>query len=260
MIYDKIPGFSTALELFHVQQRVRMSSNPPSTDRLVEIQQEAREEVMRDQKGRYPGASLSDGLHSTTLVANIFFRSNAKKALQAYKVYKWGIFPGGVVEPMYGEDDDLSAEDFTSAFYRIWILKMLVSREGKQMRVGAVDERLRSIQGKDLEDMWTVVRWLTEDCPDNDRIYLGVSFPRNLEGRDIKWCYLDAFWAAALMAFCEAEGSPCALQTAEELQDRSGYCFRGGCCNPEKSEVNEEELAQRLMVPDHLQQIAGILD
>lgn len=257
VIYDRIPGFSTALELVHVQHKIWMSSSPPSTDRLIEIQQGAREAVLRDQNGGYRGATLSDGLHSTTLVANIFFRSFANKAYQAYKVYKWGIFPDGVVEPMYG--GSLSLEDFTSAFYRLWILMKLVSCEDKRLRCEAMLERLRSIEGKDLEDMWTVVRWLVEDCPDNDRIYLGVSVPLNKEDRDFGMCYMHAVWAVALRAICEAHGSPRALEKAEDLQCQFGFCHED-CRHPGKSEVNEEELARRLMVPDHLQQIAGILD
>ncbi len=160
---------------------------------------------------------------------------------------------------MYG--GNLSLEDFTSAFYRLWTLRKLVSYEGYEsgrLPCAAMLERLRSIEGKDLEDMWTVVRWLVEDCPDNDLIYLGVSVPVDKEDRD-SGCYMSAYWAVAMRAVCVAHGSPRALLTAMDLQCQFGFCHED-CRHPGKSEVNEEELARRLMVPDHLQQIAGILD
>lgn len=64
VIYDNISSFSTALELLYVQEKTRdldFTANPPSTDRLLEIQQEARNAVLRDEKGGYRGASLSGG-------------------------------------------------------------------------------------------------------------------------------------------------------------------------------------------------------
>ncbi|CAF9937433.1 MAG: hypothetical protein ALECFALPRED_007249 [Alectoria fallacina] len=128
VIYDKIPSFSTALELLYVQENIRsvhFTTNPPPTNHLFEIQQEARGAVSRDQKGGYRGSSLSDKDHRTILVRNKTLISNAKNANHVNKLHDWGLFPNGILAQEMRNDWWLSYEKSIPAFYLVWMLTTL---------------------------------------------------------------------------------------------------------------------------------------
>ena len=200
VIYDKISSFPLALELLNVQEKVRIvdfTTYPPPTDHLLASQQEARDAVLKDGKGAYRGASLNSDDYSTILTRTRALVSNAKKADHVAKLHTWGVCPKGIVSPEYARG--LSCENFTSAFYGVWILTALGL--GK-----AMDERLDSIIGDELRNMMAVVPFLVRDCLDNDKLYLGASHRLKVKciGRvsgmkPNSRCQFDADWVKAFL-------------------------------------------------------------
>lgn len=108
----------------------------------------------------------------------------------------WGLLPHGMV--LSYVDLKSWCEDFIFAFYGAWILSTLVL--GK-----AMEERLDSIGREDLIHMMAVVQALVHDCPDNDKIYLGVSHRLRVMGRKpVSRCHFDVDWVKANLKISEA--------------------------------------------------------
>ena len=199
VIYKKISNFSTALELFYLQEKIRnvdFSSKRPPTDRLSEIQQEARDALSRDEKAGYLGASLNNGEYSTILARNQALISNAKKAehvgrLCTSHVSQW------TTETGERTDRRKLHEDFILAYYGIWILATLRSEE-------AMKERLKSITGHLVDNMAVVMMILADNLPENERFYLGISRPTTGLHGGYYMCTFEASWAKAHCKVSEA--------------------------------------------------------
>lgn len=234
VIYRRIFSFPLALELLHIQEQVRdvnFTTNPPPTDRLLQIQQEARDAVLRDEKCAFEGASFSNGEYSTILARNEALISNAKKAMTACNARKWGMFPEGAAVRDEWKDEHweaysggASSEALTDPFYRVRILAALGSNE-------AMEERLISrVEEVDFEMMMAVVAYLVLHCPDNDKLYLGVSHgvtagDRVRANKPQSGCRLDADWAKAFLKVSEAAGD---LRMVNCLRNISWGC-QGNC-------------------------------
>ena len=194
VIYNRFSSFSTALELLYLQEKilnVDFTSDRPPTDRLSEIQQEARDALSRDGKSGYQGASLNNGEYSTLLARNQALISNAKKAEHVCRVFiplesKWITESGGC------PDERKLHENFILAYYRVWILATLRDEE-------TMDERLKSIAEDEADYMTDVMGVLCDDLPEIDRVYLGVSPPTTgLHGGNEFWTF-EASWQKALI-------------------------------------------------------------
>ncbi|KAF6241912.1 hypothetical protein HO173_000624 [Letharia columbiana] len=206
VIYDRISGISTAMELLDIQDRIRgvdLSIRNPATGRVLEIQQEARDAVLRDQKSGYRGAAYSNGDYRAILVRNKALISNAKKADHAGTLSTRGASPDRIVSP-----DDARVpprEEFISAFYRVWMFATLYLGEAMRARLG-------SMEVTQLEDMMAVVQFLVYDCPVDDKVYLGVSRrwkPRPIEfgyGTEPDKCNFDWGWMGAFFSISGAYG------------------------------------------------------
>ena len=255
VIYDKISRFPLALELLNVQEKVRMvdfTAYPPPTDHLLALQQEARDAVLEDEKGAYRGASLNNEDYSTILTRTRALVSNAKKADHVAKLHIWGVCANGILSPKHGSR--LSCGNFTSAFYGVWILTTLGS--GK-----AMDERLDLINGDELGNMMPVVRFLVRDCPDNVKIYLGVSHRVKVKcigrasGMKAKSkCQFDADWVKAFLRISEKVGD---ARMVNEMRSTPWGCHGDCSVVSEVTEVNEEELSRGLVEGDVRKRIAS---
>ena len=193
VIYNKISNFSTALELLYLQEKIRNVDFP--SDRLSEIQQEARDALSRDEKRGYLGASLNNGEYSTILARNQALISNAKIAEHIgrecmSRVSRWTTETG---ERM---DRRKRHEEFILAYYSIWILATLRSEE-------AMEERLKSITGTLVFQMAVVRMVLRYDLPENERVYLGASRPTTGFQGGNHWCTFEPSWEKALRLVSE---------------------------------------------------------
>ena len=91
-------------------------------------------------------------------------------------------------------------EEFISTFYGVWILSTLVLGKARE-------ERLDSIGREDLIHTMAVAQALVHDCPDNDKIYLGVSHRLRVMGsKPVSRCQFDASWVKANLKIGEAYG------------------------------------------------------
>ena len=191
VIYNKISNFSTALELLYLQEMIRnvdFTSDHPPTDRLSEIQQEARDALSRDETGGYLGASLNNGEYSIILARNQVLISNAKKAEHIGRVCtscvsRWATETGGRT------DRRKLHEDFILAYYSIWILATLRAEE-------AMEARLKTITGTLVDHMAVVMMIMVVKLPENERSYLGVSDPGLRGGYHM--CTFETSWEKAL--------------------------------------------------------------
>ena len=207
-IYDNIPSFSLALELLEIQEKVRgvdFTTSHPPTERLREIQQEARDVVLKYQTEGYRGVSLSNGDYNATLVQNQALVSIAKKASHVGGLHTKGLLPNAVLSP---QDTKMSCENVIAAFYRVWTLATL--------RLGqAIQERVDSIDRDDLKDMMVVVQSLVVDCSDEDKVYLGMAQPGIMPGSG---CQLDASWMKAILEISQAYGGAAGLIMTNEMR------------------------------------------
>ena len=195
VIYNRISNFSTALELLYLQEKIRnvdFTSDRPPTDRLSEIQQEARDELSRDGKGGYQGASLNNGEYSTLLARNQALISNAKKAEHIGRVYT-SLPPEWMPPSDPCTDRHKKHENFILAYYRVWILATLGDEE-------TIDERLKSIAEDEADSMTEVMAVLLDDLPEVDRVYLGVLPPTTGPHGWEFWTF-EASWQKALARF-----------------------------------------------------------
>ena len=207
-IYDNIPCFSLALELLEIQEKVQcvdFTTFPPPTERLQEIQQEARDTVERYQTKGYRELSLSNGDYNTTIVRTQQILSIAKKASHVSEMYTKGLFPNADLTNLA---PGMSCEDFLSAFYRVWILATLRSDE-------TIRERVESTENEELKYMMAVIPALVIDCSNSEKIYLGIGYSGLLP--EIPWpritfsengnCPLNPDWSKAMLEISECHGN-----------------------------------------------------
>lgn len=115
-----------------------------------------------------------------------------------------------------------------------------------------MEERLDSLEKKDINDMANVMIHLADYCADNDKIFLGVSHRLNLGCSERPLCtesesscQYDANWLTAFIEVYEAsQWSDCAFVVWGLRNGQSG-CLRN-CSTSGRTEIKEEEWSLRL--------------
>ena len=169
-----IDCYNSALELFEVKERVKqihciITSRCTALKRVRVAQKEAREIVEQGRRTNLLDHISSDALYRGILYRNGRLLSAAKDAshllglIENKVVYSGGTSPGG-----FDRLAAPSSQDVIIAYHELMILMRLRYLE-------AIDDRLEIMCKRKIRNMLYVATYLVCDCPDKDKILLGIS-------------------------------------------------------------------------------------
>lgn len=186
-----IDCYNSARELFEVEERVKQIhcitiSRDATLKRVRVAQKEAREVVQQGRRNDLWDHISSDARYRGTLYRNGRLLSAAKAAshllwlIENKVVYIAGTSPDG-----FNRQAAPSSQDVIIAYHELMILVHL-------KELTAMDDRLKTMCKRRIRKMLYVATYLVCDCPDKDKILLGISRTTNL--RVIPWGWIIDNW------------------------------------------------------------------
>ena len=186
-----IAGYSSALELFEVEERVKqihciMIPHFTILKRVRVAQREAREAVQKRRPDIRWDHTSKDAFYLGILQRNERLLSAAKDACHLLKLIENKVVcSGGTSSNSVDSEVTPSSHDIIIAYHELIILIRL--RSLKAMR-----DRLSNMCKRKIRKMLYVATYIVCDCPDKDKIRLGIS--RHATLRIISWSWVLENW------------------------------------------------------------------
>ena len=240
-----IDCYTSALEVFEIEERVKqihciILSQCAILKRVRVAQREARDVVKQGRRNDRWHHISSDALYRAVLFQNGRLLSAAKNASHVLGlVENRVVYSGGTSLDSFDRQAPPSSQDIIITYHELIILIRLRSLK-------AMKDRLKTMCKRKIQTMLYVATYLVCDCPDKDKVRLGIS--HTITSRAIPWSWVIDGWdlefrprchmivpaRRAFFAVADAVGE--ASIPDHLLENRSG-CHRD-CEEIEKSEGN----------------------
>ena len=214
-----IECYNSALKLFEVEERVKQIHctrlpQPAALKRMRIAQIQARDVVLQGRRN-----DCYDHISSNTLYRGVLDRNNellctARNASYLLKLIENRVvYSGGTSRDNFDGRIVPSSQDIVVAYHELMILICL-------RFLGAMEARLKTVGKEQIRKMLYVATYLLCDCPDKDKIRLGISrgvafrvFPWNwaIDEWDLVFrprCHVIVYARRAFFAIADAVGEP----------------------------------------------------
>ena len=219
IIPRRIDGYSGALELFEVEERVKqvqsiILSQSAFLKRTRIAQREARDAVKQAPRKDYWHHISNDGLYQGVLYRNGKLLSAARNASNVLDlIEKKIVYSGGTSFDGLGGHVAPSRQNIIIAYHELVILSRL-------SMLGAMEDRLETMSKRKIREMLYVATYLLCHCPDKHKILVGISRATPLRDFSRSWvsesldgdarprCHITNRARRAFLAVAEALGEP----------------------------------------------------